>query len=84
MELEEYIKINYPALIEEYNRYENRYKFPIVGEKVITLRMGFGGDVGKTLIVSEIDEQYITLTDSNNNNYLSIKATWYKDIKREL
>lgn len=43
----------------------------------------FGGDVGRILIVSEIDEKYITLTDGDNN-YISAKETWYKDIEREI
>lgn len=80
MELEEYININYPALVEEYKRYQNRHKLPSVGEKVITLRMGFGGPGGQILTVSEIDEQYLTLTD-DDNSYISERETWYKDLK---
>lgn len=83
MTLEEYIGINYPGIVAEYNRYENRHKFPTIGENVITLRIGFGGDVGRILTVSEIDEEYITLTDSDNN-YISAKETWYKDIERKI
>ena len=83
MTLEEYIGINYPGIVAEYNRYENRHEFPTIGENVITLRIGFGGDVGRILTVSEIDEEYITLTDGDNN-YISAKETWYKDIEREI
>jgi len=83
MKLLEYVSINYPFIIDEYERYLERDILPCIGETVTTLRGGFGSlKGGRTLIVKEIDMQYITLTDGDND-YLSTKEDWYKDIKRK-
>lgn len=83
MTLEEYVNKHYPGIVIEYKRYENRHEFPTVGENVIALRRGFGGDAGKELTVSEINEEYITLTDGDSE-YISERETWYRDIVREI
>ena len=55
-ELGEYIRINHPSIMEEYNRYQDRHNPPKVGEEIITLRGGFGGpaEVALTEFMSRV------------------------------
>lgn len=79
--LEKYVKNNHPAIVEEYSRYSQKDQLPKVGDKVISLRRGFGGLAGVVLEVTEIDKGGITLTNGENN-YFSALESWYKDLKR--
>jgi hypothetical protein len=79
--LEEYLMDNYASVLKEYYAYLNRKNLPKVGERVMTLRSGFGGYAGCVRRVKEIQEEYILLSDDNDwREYLSKIDVWYKDI----
>lgn len=77
--LEQYVVENYPKVYEEYIRYLNRENLPKVGEKVITLRSGFGGWGGEIRTVKEMRDGEIIITDGERD-YISKIQDWYKDI----
>lgn len=81
MELDEYVRANYPQIAEEYERYLKRDQLPQVGELMESLVRGFGGDAGLTLTVTEVDEDGITLIDGDRS-YWSDRKIWYKQLKR--
>jgi len=80
--LEKYVRNNHPAIVEEYIRYSQKDQLPKIGDKVISLRCGFGGLAGVMLEVTKIDKDGITLTNGENN-YFSALENWYKNLKRE-
>jgi len=79
--LEEYLLENHAPVLLEYYAYLNREDLPKVGDKVVTLRSGFGGNAGCVRRVKEIQEEYILLSDNDSwREYLSKIDVWYKDI----
>ena len=79
---EDYVLTNYPKVANEYSRYLNRKNLPIVGDRVRTLRSGFGGYEGLARVVKEVNEKDIILSDPNDwRTYLSHVDTWYMDFE---
>jgi len=76
----EYVLKRYPEVAKEYRRYSFREKLPSIGDKVRTLRSGFGGSAGQILVVKNIYDDYIHLSD-NQYEYLSKIENWYLDIE---
>ena len=81
MELNEYIKLKYPDIFEEYQRYLNRENLPKIGDTVKTLVRGFGGLGGQILKIVEYDDTYVTLINSEGDKYITTIDTWYKKIE---
>lgn len=77
--LEKYVKEKHPDIEKEYIRFINRNHLPKIGDKVVTLRRGFGAGAGRVLNVKEIDERSIILTDGEDD-YISFLENWYMDI----
>lgn len=82
-ELGEYLSINHPSIIEEYNRYQDRHNPPKVGERIITLQGGFGGPAGVIRTVIEVDEEYITVVNDDNDPFIAPRDVWYKYMRLE-
>jgi hypothetical protein len=87
--LEEYLLENHPQIIKEYSAYLNRRKIPKLGDRVVTLRSGFGGGVG---VIRFVKEYRVNPLDSSCNEiilgdkrdwrtYISNEDTWYKDFE---
>jgi hypothetical protein len=79
---EEYVEENYPEIVKEYERYVHREDVPKVGDWVKSLVIGFGGNAGKILKVTEVDEEGITLSNEKNEYYAKLRA-WYKYFELE-
>lgn len=77
---EEYARRNYPDVFAEYIRYLKREQLPKVGDRVFTLRSGFGGYAGVVRRVKEFRSTYIVLTDGERD-YLSDIESWWKDLE---
>lgn len=72
-----------PTLMLSYLSFNRRSKLPKIGDKVITLRPGFGGFGGKTLYVVDLVDTYIELVrdpSTTGSSYLSDINEWYKDL----
>ena len=81
MRLNEYIKLEYPNIFEEYQRYLNRENLPKIGDTVKTLVRGFGGFGGQILKIVEYDDTYVTLINSEGDKYITKIDTWYKKME---
>jgi hypothetical protein len=55
---------------------------PSVGEEVITLVNGHGGNGGDRRVITKIDDRYIYLGRDDERSSLCEKDTWYRDIVR--
>ena len=79
----DYVNIYHKNVADEYVAYLNRWNLPKVGDKVFTLRSGFGDGAGVVRKVVEIDEKYIYLTGGYypDSRYASLITEWYLDIR---
>lgn len=76
----DYVNIYHKDVANEYVAYLNRWNLPKPGDRVITLRSGFGGGAGIERLVTEIDDEYIHIK-GGGYEYLSLIKTWYKELK---
>ena len=79
LDLESYLQSNYPDIFGEYLRYLGRHILPQAGDRVCTLRSGFGGAAGVIRKIFSIDSEHIILCDNNGYSYQSNISDWYKD-----
>lgn len=78
----DYVNTYYKNVSDEYIAYLNRWNLPKVGDKVVTLKSGFGGGAGVIRIVIDVDDKYISVREGEfGYEYLSIISQWYKEIK---
>lgn len=93
MTLEQYIQLNHPDIMSEYQHFLRKEQLPEVGRRVEALVNGYGGYTGKTLrvvgyaIKGEKDSDgttwggnFIRLTDGKGE-YLCELDEWWKEIK---
>lgn len=78
----DYVNTYHKHVADEYVAYLNRWNRPKVGDKVVTLRSGFGGGAGVIRVVAEIEDKYIRIKGGvHDHEYLSLISEWYKDLK---
>jgi hypothetical protein len=80
----DYVAVYHKEVQAEYIAYLNRDILPKVGDKVITLRGGFGGGAGVIRKVSEVTETQIFLMGNPSypdSRYSCDISKWYLDIK---
>lgn len=68
-------------LVLQYLSFLRKEELPNIGDKVLTLRSGFGGSCFVIRKVSDIKEGYIWLTKENGEgSYISDITVWYKEL----
>ncbi|MCM2534264.1 hypothetical protein NDK43_20320 [Neobacillus pocheonensis] len=87
MNLEDYLKLNHPNIIEEYNRFLRQF-LPSVGSEVVTLGEDLSGISGQKLEVTGYSalgcgmDVFINLkTQTNGEHCLCPFRNWHKKIK---
>lgn len=71
---------NNPTLFLKYLSFLRKDKLPNIGDKVITLRSGFGGWGGNIRFISDVNDEYIELQDSNDSKFISYINVWHNDL----
>lgn len=72
---------NSPITFLKYLSFLRQDKIPQIGNKVITLRGGYGGYGGNIRYVTRITDQYIELTDNRKQHtYSCFKDKWHQDL----